>query len=580
MKHAADEASPSDKGTAFSSGPSVRGSALGRLLGAGKTRAPRRPRRPNPLAVLLNSWWDRLLGAVTDGGFSQQEEEYAAHRTSRDYLWNTVGLTAWGMVFPALTVVVTQLSGVERAGMFSLAFVTAHLLFYLGGYGVRTYQVSDLDGAHSFADYQIHRVLTCALMLVAGYLYCLLRGYGAEMLALSLGVYAYKAVDALGDVYEGRLQQRDKLYLGGISQTVRSVFALVVFSVLLVVTGSLVTASIGMAVAALVTFLFVTFPLALLETPKSSPASAASVARLFKQCAPLFVALFMYALVDNMPKFVMEGALSYDNQLYFNALYFPAQAVLLTAGFLYKPLLVRMAATWADVTKRHRFDLFILAMMAIIAGIALAAAAVMNWIGIPVLGVLYGLDFEQHRALAAVMVAAGGVTAGIDFLYQVITILRRQKVVTELYVITFGFSLLILLLLVNMTGLEGAVIGYLVVMSILFVLLVREYVSVRIAYARHPEQAAGTKAEAEQGAGAARGFAGGAFPQAMTPMQAQPSVEVPASAARLRHGAAAADREDARRRLRARRTGADVDDPAFNDREDARQRLADRLNRQ
>ena len=156
------------------------------------------------------------------------------------------------------------------------------------------------------------------------------------------------------------------------------------------------------------------------------------------------------------------------------------------AGFLYKPLLVRMAATWADVTKRHRFDLFILAMMAIIAGIALAAAAVMNWIGIPVLGVLYGLDFEQHRALAAVMVAAGGVTAGIDFLYQVITILRRQKVVTELYVITFGFSLLILLLLVNMTGLEGAVIGYLVVMSILFVLLVREYVSVRIAYARHP----------------------------------------------------------------------------------------------
>ena len=125
MKHAANEASPSDKGTAFSSGPSVRGSALGRLLGAGKTRAPRRPRRPNPLAALLNSWWDRLLGAVTDGGFSQQEEEYAAHRTSRDYLWNTVGLTAWGMVFPVLTVTDTghthyQITGIQfRKDVFS-----------------------------------------------------------------------------------------------------------------------------------------------------------------------------------------------------------------------------------------------------------------------------------------------------------------------------------------------------------------------------------------------------------------------------------------------------------------------------
>ena len=28
----------------------------------------------------------------------------------------------------------------------------------------------------------------------------------------------------------------------------------------------------------------------------------------------------------------MEGVLSYDNQLYFNALYFPAQGILLTIG--------------------------------------------------------------------------------------------------------------------------------------------------------------------------------------------------------------------------------------------------------
>ena len=71
-------------------------------------------------------------------------------------------------------------------------------------------------------------------------------------------------------------------------------------------------------------------------------------------------------------------------------------------------------------------------------------------------------------------------TAGIEFLYQVITVLRRQRAVTKLYLITFGFSLFVPVLLVNFTGLPGAVIGYLIVMCILLVLLVSEYASIRM----------------------------------------------------------------------------------------------------
>ena len=52
-----------------------------------------------------------------------------------------------------------------------------------------------------------------------------------------------------------------------------------------------------------------------------------------------------------------DGSMFNDNQLYFNALYFPAQMILLTIGLVYKPLLVRMAETWADPEKRRRFDM-------------------------------------------------------------------------------------------------------------------------------------------------------------------------------------------------------------------------------
>lgn len=443
-----------------------------------------KPPKPNFITKSVNRWCNRLLGAVSERSLADQEEEYAAHRTTRDYVWNTVGVGAWGMVFPILTVVVTQLVGVEQAGMFSLAFVTGTLLMILANYGVRTYQVSDVGEEHSFSDYQLNRWITCAFMVVVGIAYCTLRGYESQMFTISLGVYLYKMVDGLADVYEGRLQQVDKLYLSGISQAFRSIVVLVVFSLCLLVTRNLAVSCIVMAVAAFATFLVLTFPLALFETPKSKRWNLGSIVELFRQCFPLFIALFLYAFIDNMPKFVMEGVLSYDNQLYFNALYFPAQGILLTVGFIYKPLLVKMANVWADPAKRKRFDLIIVVIMAVIVGVAAITALAMAWVGIPLMGFLYGVDFEQFRGLCYIMLAAGGVTAAIDFLYQVITVLRQQKAVTKLYVITFGFALFVPILLVNFTGLPGAVIGYLIVMCILFVLLIWEYLRIRAALSR------------------------------------------------------------------------------------------------
>ena len=81
-------------------------------------------------------------------------------------------------------------------------------------------------------------------------------------------------------------------------------------------------------------------------------------------------------------------------------------------------------------------------MMGVVLAFTGVTAVLMGWIGIPLMSWIYGLDFEPYRGLAYVMVAAGGVTAAVDFLYQVITVLRRQgDVETALFhhVRLFGF---------------------------------------------------------------------------------------------------------------------------------------------
>lgn len=442
------------------------------------SRKPRRPKKPSRLAMLVGNWWNRLIGAVYSGSLSSQTEQYAAHNTTRDYIWNSVGLGAWGVVFPVLSIVTTQLVGVEQAGRFSMAFVTGTLLLFIANYGVRTFQVSDIAEKHSFADYQANRVVTCIVMMFVGILYCQLRGYDPQMFTLCMGMFVYRAIDGLADVYEGRLQQMDKLYLAGISQAIRSAAVIIAYSVLILITKSIGTAGIAMAVASVASFVLLTLPLTYFETPKSAKLSISSVKDLFVQCFPLFVALFLYNLIDNMPKFSMEGVLSYDNQLYFNALFSPAHIIIMVIGFIYKPQLMRLAEIWADPQRRGRFDLIVLAVLAIIVALTFGVAAFMGTIGIPIMSFLYGVDFEQFRGLAYVMVATGGVCAAIDFLYQIITVLRRQKAVTRVYLLTLGFSLFVPPLLIGFTGLPGAVLGYLIVMCILLVLLVTEYLSI------------------------------------------------------------------------------------------------------
>lgn len=436
-------------------------------------------REPGPIRRMVDAWWNRLLGAVYGGGFSTQEAEYEEHATRRDYLWNTLGTAVWGMAFPLLTIVSTQLVGAEEAGKFSIAFVTGTLIMIACNYGVRNFQVSDIDETTSFASYQLNRWLCGALALGCGLMYSSARGYDAQMATIGLGVYLYKVIDGVADVYEGRLQQADKLYLAGMSQTLRSAGVIAVFSAALFLTRSMPIAAMAMGIAAIASLVLVTTPLALLETEKSRRMSLREVGHLFVQCAPLFGALFLFNLIESMPKFVMEGTLAYKYQLYFNALFFPAQAILLSIGFIYKPQLLRLSSIWANPRKRRRFDLIIVAVMALIVVITGACAAFMAGPGIPIMSFMYGLNFERYRTLALLMVVAGGVTAAIDFIYAIITVLRHAGDVTKIYLICFAVSVVLPVILINLLGLTGAVVSYLAIMALLLVLLIIEYAHIR-----------------------------------------------------------------------------------------------------
>ncbi len=67
-----------------------------------------------------------------------------------------------------------------------------------------------------------------------------------------------------------------------------------------------------------------------------------------------------------------------------------------------------------DDPSQKRFGVMVLALFGAIAVVTIGTAAFVEFIGIPLNGFLYGVDFEQYRGLARIMVATGGLCAAID----------------------------------------------------------------------------------------------------------------------------------------------------------------------
>lgn len=407
---------------------------------------------------------------------SRDEFRLKAKITKQDYIWNMTGSLAFAFSFPVLTILVTRILGAEQAGIFTIGFVTAQMFMIVGNYAVRAYQVSDTRSRYSFRDYCIHRYICCFLMVLCNLGYGILRGYQGETLYIVILLCFYKMIDALADVYEGELQRRGFLSRAGKSVFWRVFASVMVFSLLLLITKNMLLSILGMlALAIMLFFLFAVLPVRKQKGEKDV-LSIKRALEIFSPCFPLFVALFLMGYINNSPKYAIEDVMSYEYQTYFNALYFPSQVIYMLTGFMFKPMLVGMAECWS-LGQRQKIAHMVRKVLLLITFLVIAGMAAMYIAGIPVLNFVFGLKLGDYRWQAVSMIGAGGLIAVINFMYYVLTVMRRQKILILTYSVIFLLSLLLPELLVEAIGMWGACFSYLVLLLLLAVLLLISYFS-------------------------------------------------------------------------------------------------------
>lgn len=390
------------------------------------------------------------------------------------FFWNSLGgiLNAGQSVL--VLMVITRVLGLAAAGVYSIAFATGNLFLYLGEYGVRNVQVSDLTEQYPFRDYLAHRVLTVFLMLALGACCCVFSyGRGTYSLEKSLTVFAMcllKAVDCIEEVYEGRLHQRGRLDLAGKVMTVRLVVSIGGMLAAAVLFHSLLIATdIAAALAAVSAFcMLFCYRKEVAFTP--GLVSRRNVGALMRVCFPVCAANFLQFYLINAPKYAIDAAMEETVQAQYNFIAMPVFVIQLLGMFLYQPVLGRMSAAAANGDRRALLSDIrkIVLGILVIAAVCLAGAWVL---GIPVLSLLYATDLSSFRSELMWILVGGIFLALSGFLCAVLTILRRQSAILVIYAAGAVLSLILTGQMVRSSGILGAVRSFVSIMALVFVLL-------------------------------------------------------------------------------------------------------------
>ena len=261
----------------------------------------------------------------------------------RNVIWNIIGATANAFNSFLFTIIVTRINGLDSAGIFTYAFATACLLYIIGIYAGRTFQVTDISGKYSDRDYIYNRFFTCAIMMVIAVGFALVKGYDIYKSTILILLCGFKCIEAFSEVIYGIIQKNHQLYRVGISLVIKAVASVVLFLLVDLVTNNLILSSISIVVVNIVVLLWYDLKNARIHKIQKTKYSNQANIGLLKTGLFTFVFTFLGLYLVNASRYAIDDMLTNDYQTIFGIIIMPATFMVLLGQYIIQPALTRIS---------------------------------------------------------------------------------------------------------------------------------------------------------------------------------------------------------------------------------------------
>lgn len=371
----------------------------------------------------------------------------------QNMLWYSAGSIVYLACQWFLSVVVARLSaGFDDAGALALAMAIGNIFTPLAYYNTRTYQVSDLHGEFSNAQYVAFRIITTFAAFCCCSVYAAATAGGS--LVPVLAFLGYKIVVVVIDVLHGVDQQHSRLDFAGVSLVAQGLSSLASFTVVFWLSQNLTLAVCSMTVTALVILVFYDWRKASNLDRVVPHIDLKTAKRLAIVCLPAVLSGVLCSAVVTIARqflYSMEGEAALGSYASVATL---AAIVQMAASYIYNPLL-RTFADMAERDDKQGLRLLIGKVCAAIVLITVAVSLLFLLFGEFGLVLLFGQKIVPYVGLLQPMLLCTAATAYIWFFMDLLIVFRKMREVLLGNILAFVAVFPLSYFLILATGANG-----------------------------------------------------------------------------------------------------------------------------
>lgn len=397
----------------------------------------------------------------------------------RATFWNMLASVINSFLSSILLFVITRLSGVTIAGVFSIASTIAYQCLSIGMFGTRNFHASDVSKEYTFSEYFYIRILSTMMMYGMLLYYVFFSDYDMNKSLVVLTFGLYKSVDCFEDLFHGEYHRQGRLDVAAVLQSVRYIISLIAFIIVYIFTNNLLTTCFTTFVLSLILCILENFSIYSHFIKEKLSFKFDRVKKLFGILLPISISSFVHIYICNISKYAIDANLSADIQTYFNILIMPSFIISLLSEVIFRPYITRMSIYW-NTHKISQFTKLIYNQLIVISALTITVNIGGYIIGLKLLEIIYNVSIMKYMNCLLVLLTAGGFSTAFTFLSLVLTILRQQN---KFLVVYIAFAVLGKILsnpLVINYGIWGASILYLgICMAIFIIFLVMVTVKIR-----------------------------------------------------------------------------------------------------
>ena len=392
----------------------------------------------------------------------------------KDYIWNSIGSFLQSAISPILLIVITRLNGVGDSGLFSFAMSLSVVFWAISLWGGRTYQVSDVKKEFSSGDYIVVRFISSLIVAVFSISFCVLSGYDLIKTELIVVLVSFKILESIADSMYGVLQIHNKLYIVGISLTIKSVFGFIIFAIIDILTKNIIYGALSIFLVNIVVVIFYDIPwMKHVESVGLTKKNIMQAGKIMKKTAEVFVVVFLTMFSLNIPRYFLDKY-HYDQIGYFGIMAMPITLLTLFISFVLQPNVVNLSELlkekkvkeFTKIVSKIDFITFTLGILFVVSSYL---------IGVWVLNTVFGIDINNFRIDLTIMVIGAVANAFVSIYVNLLIILRRFKGQFYTLLVTNILAVVLSIYLIDRLAMLGSVLVFMIISFLQAIILLFIY---------------------------------------------------------------------------------------------------------